>query len=62
MKQLFTEQLHTEMSTWEDIQVPEFQYRVTRVVNSSTPNVYDYLSKEQLDTYCEDDEWKVTVS
>ncbi len=39
-----------------------YRYKVTKVTNSSTPKIWDLLTQEQIDVYCEDDGWEVTIS
>jgi len=39
-----------------------YEYLVKQVVNSAIPNVLEVLTTEQVDRYCEDDDWEVTIS
>ena len=39
----------------------EYFYRPVKVTNSVTPKIGENLSLEQLDGYCESDEWSVTI-
>ncbi len=38
-----------------------WMYKVTQVTNSIEPNVMDHLSAAELDPYCQDEEWEVTI-
>lgn len=38
------------------------QYRVTRVTNSIKPHVNDGLTADELEVYCDSDDWQVTIS
>ncbi len=38
-----------------------YRWKVIKVTNSSTPKIWDLLTQEQVDVYCEDDGWEVTI-
>jgi len=37
-------------------------YSVTKVTNSTTPHIMDRLTEIQLNGYCDNDEWQVTIT
>ena len=39
-----------------------YVYQVDRVTDSTTPEIREILRKEELDLFCESDDWKVTIS
>lgn len=64
MKTLLLEQNHNP--EWhinpDNLDDPDrYRYRPMKVTNSTTPVIYDSLTKEQVDVYCESDEWEVTI-
>ena len=40
---------------------PKHEYKITQVINSTIPHIFDVVSESELNIYCEDDEWTVTV-
>jgi hypothetical protein len=38
------------------------RYVVTEVKNSVTPKIYQDLSEQELQPYCDDDDWDVVIS
>lgn len=38
-----------------------YRWKVITVTNSVTPKIWDLLTQEQVDAYCEDDNWEVTI-
>ena len=58
MKLLFVIQCLPEISTpgnWTH------EYLVSKVVNSTSPEINERLTKPELDKYCESEDWKVTI-
>jgi len=39
-----------------------YRWKVIKVTNSTTPKVWDLLDQEQVDAYCNKEDWKVTIS
>lgn len=39
-----------------------YLYKVVKVTNSTCPKIWDHLTQAQVDVYCEDDNWAVTIS
>lgn len=63
LKQLHVQQIHdiTFQGAGKQNEM-HFKYRVIRVVNATSPNINDVLTKAQTDAYCEQDDWKVTIT
>ena len=38
-----------------------YQYVVKKVTNSVTPHILDALTKDELDVFCESEDWEVTI-
>jgi len=38
-----------------------YRYKVIKVTNSTTPRIWDLLTQEQVNLYCDDEEWGVTI-
>ena len=58
-------QLHVRQSLQFDPQAPDncrTDYTVTKVTNSVTPPIHDKLSGDDLEVYCQSDDWSVTIT
>jgi hypothetical protein len=61
MKTLKVDQVAHGLDTTVVPATQVFMYRVTQVTNSIQPHVLDHLTPEELDPYCQDEEWEVTI-
>lgn len=61
MKKLFvTQTLNPE---WSPGTVDETRaYIVDKVINSTEPAIRDLVSPDELDSYCESDDWQVLIT
>ncbi len=39
-----------------------FLFHVKKVLNSSTPNIWAELTHDELDVYCNSENWEVTIT
>lgn len=53
--------LHSARTHGDAYKVPRWNYLVKEVKNSTTPRVSDTLTKAQVDEFCEDKNWSVTI-
>jgi hypothetical protein len=67
-KKMTLEQKQVPLARIPDSAVPESlvewpkEYVVKKVLGSTTPAVWSVLSKEQVDKYCDDENWEVTIT
>ena len=38
-----------------------YRWKVVKVTNSTKPKIWDLLTQEQVNLYCEDDDWVVNI-
>ena len=64
MKKLFVSQVFNPEYVGPD-HTPDIdvhRYQVDKVLNSVTPQVYDYFTVAELQVFCDSDAWEVTVT
>lgn len=62
MKRLTVEQRAEYNDTLKAGEKPPNKYLVQKVTNSVQPCIYDVLTPEQLDVYCESELWEVVIT
>ncbi len=59
MKKLYATQVFAH--TQPDLTKATYEYKITKVLNATTPKIWDLLTQEQIDLYCNNDEWEVSI-